>query len=213
MSDPATETVKTEPAPESAVKETPAPAPEAKESTTAEPAKAGPGEAETKEAPAAEPSSQAAELKLPEGIEVDKQFLEKAQAAWKEVGMPVEHQQKTLDMYVEYISAQTKAFEEMQAKQRADWREQIKADPELGGAKLEATLATVAKARDKFFGEDAVKLMELTGLGDHPAFVRALYQIGARVSEDTIAGTVTEAPKQFSLANVYDHPTSRKLLK
>ena len=163
----------------------------------------------------ADPAPQAAELKLPEGVEVDKAFLEKAKAAWKDAGVPVEQQQKTLDLYASHVAEQNKAFEESQKKQRDEWRAAVKADPEMGGAKFDASSAKVAKAADKFFGEDGRKLLDLTGLGDHPVIFKALYKIGTLISEDSIAGSVAEAQKTTSnpLDAIYDHPTSRARLK
>ena len=188
-------------------------APQAQQ-TEATPATAKPGAPVAQEPPkAADPAPQDAELKLPEGVKVDTQFLEAAKAAFKAQSMTSAQAQAVVDAYAANVAAQNKAFEEQQTKQREEWRAAIKGDPAIGGAKFEASQATVAKAVDKFFGEEGRKLFDLTGFGDHPVIFRALHQIGTRISEDSVAGTVSDAPHQVTLANFYDHPTSRKFLK
>ncbi len=189
--------------------------PVAPQQTEAKPEAAGKSDTGTQEPQkdAASPAPKDAELKLPEGVEVDQKFLEKAKETFKTQGMSTAQQQAVVDAYAAHAAEQNKAFTEAQAKQREEWRTQIKSDPVLGGAKFDASQATVAKAVDKFFGEEGRKLFDLTGFGDHPAIFRALHQIGVRVSEDSISETVTEPPRERTLSNIYDHPTSRSKLK
>jgi len=154
----------------------------------------------------------ASELKLPEGVEVNEAFLTAMKETWKGAGLTTEQQQATLDSYVKFVAEQDKAFEQQQQQQRLAWREQIKSDPELGGARFDASVSTVAKAVDRFFGPEFRKLLDATGLGDHPEAFRGLHQIGLRISEDTIAGTTSDrAPKVDPLRASYDHPDSRRL--
>lgn len=72
---------------------------------------------------------------------------------------------------------------------RADWRQQIERDPQLGG-KLEQVKTTIGRMKDALVGplnsperkafDDA---MNLTGAGDHPAIVRAWYKAAEAFSE------------------------------
>lgn len=76
------------------------------------------------------------------------------------------------------------------------WAEQLKADKEIGGANLAANMAIGVKARD-LGGPEFVKLLDKTGLGNHPALVRTFIKIGKSLSEDKfISGgnASTEAP-------------------
>lgn len=182
--------------------------------TEAAPVAAKPDNTVAPEPPkAADPAPQDVELKLPEGVKVDEQFLTKAKEAFKAQGMSAVQQQAVVDTYAAHVAEQNAAFEAQQQKQRDEWRASIKADPEIGGAKFEASQAVVAKAVDKFFPPEFRKLLDLTGMGDHPAMFKGLFQIGSRISEDTIAGGVGEGTRPVTLANFYDHPTSRKFLK
>lgn len=76
------------------------------------------------------------------------------------------------------------------------WEAQVKADKEIGGDALGANLAIAAKARD-LGGPEFVKLLNKTGLGNHPAVIKTFLKIGKSLSEDkfiTGGNASTEAP-------------------
>lgn len=75
-------------------------------------------------------------------------------------------------------------FASTQARRVADWREQTINDPEIGGPKLDENLAYAAKAREMFGSDEFTTLMNMTGLGNHPAVVKAFINIGKAISED-----------------------------
>lgn len=72
------------------------------------------------------------------------------------------------------------------------WADTVKADKDIGGAKLAENLAIAAKARD-LGGPELVKVLNKTGLGDHPAVIRAFVKFGKALSEENFvsAGTST----------------------
>jgi hypothetical protein len=73
------------------------------------------------------------------------------------------------------------------------WNDEVKADKDLGGANYTATLAAVKRVIDKFgaavpeFGQ----LVEASGYGSHPAFVKIFAAIGKAMGED---GSVNGGP-------------------
>lgn len=75
-----------------------------------------------------------------------------------------------------------------------EWAETVKADKELGGDKLDQTLATAKKAID--LGPPELKeMLNVTGLGNHPAVVKWAYTIGKALSEDRfVTGKAGEKP-------------------
>lgn len=80
-----------------------------------------------------------------------------------------------------------------QIAQAADrYLTELKADPELGGDKLDATVATAAKGRDVLFppGSEEAALIndwfERTGLGNHKLLVKAFHRLGRMVAEDKV---------------------------
>ena len=82
------------------------------------------------------------------------------------------------------------------AEVRADWAKQAKEDPEIGGKNWDQTVQLSAKALDHFGaksekndkGEETNefrKLLNESGLGNHPVMLRMFRNVGAAISEDT----------------------------
>lgn len=72
---------------------------------------------------------------------------------------------------------------------------QVKADPEIGGAKLPETMAAAKRGLMKLLpdAKDRV-LLEQTPYGNHPLLVKILARAGAMMSEDShVAGATTPA--------------------
>lgn len=96
---------------------------------------------------------------------------------------PQDRAQALVDMHVaalqQYaestIQAQHKAFGDM----RREWRTEVMADEELGGAGHQTAMAAVARMRDLFVPaarrEAFNRAMDLTGAGDHPEILRVFY--------------------------------------
>lgn len=75
---------------------------------------------------------------------------------------------------------------EQQAALRAEWANTVKADPELGGANFDKTVAMSAVALDKFFDQETRDMFNVTGLGNHPGVVKGFAKMGAHFAEGEI---------------------------
>lgn len=175
-----------EPAPQAAPGQSPAPdtapalAPNG--GATPEPATgAGDSAQETKPAPVVPENY---EFKAPEGMELDTAAVEAFTPLAKELGLTNEQAQKIADLYAGQMGRVMAQVQEAQATQEAAWVGEVKADPEIGGAKLEGNLSVAAKAIDAFGGADLRQALTVTGAGNHPAVVRAFVKIGKAISED-----------------------------
>lgn len=87
------------------------------------------------------------------------------------------------------------------AKMNEDWQKQVSEDKEIGGANLQGSLAAVGKLVDKYGSPELRDAMDLTGAGNHPAFVKMMVKIAKDLNEpgpDTVP--VTPASTQ-SLAD------------
>ena len=80
--------------------------------------------------------------------------------------------------HVTPISYQT--FVDLQNK----WVSEIKADPEIGGDKLQASIASAARAIDRLAVPGLREALDLTGAGNNPAIVKAFARIGQMIAED-----------------------------
>lgn len=88
---------------------------------------------------------------------------------------------------------------------RADWRQQAQVDAEFGGDKFKENLALAKQARDEFGSENLGKLLDETGLGDHPEVIRFFVNVGKANSEHGFA----KPGKPSTQKSFYDHPTSK----
>lgn len=179
-----------EPAPQAVPGQSPAPdtvsalAPNG--GATPEPATgAGDSAQETKPATAPAPVvPESYEFTAPEGMELDAVAVEAFTPIAKELGLNQAQAQKLADLYAGQVGRVMAQVQEAQAAQEAAWVSEIKADPEIGGAKLEGNLSVAAKAIDAFGGADLRQALTITGAGNHPAIVRAFVEIGKAISED-----------------------------
>ncbi|MFV8981149.1 peptidase [Serratia fonticola] len=123
------------------------------------------------------------EFKAPEGVEqLDPQALAVFEPIAKELGLSQEQAQKLVDIYPQIQQQQAEVW----SKQVIDWGEQVKADKEIGGDKLTASVGQAQKALDQF-GTPALRdYLHTSGLGNHPELVRAFAKVGKMMSEDKI---------------------------
>lgn len=91
---------------------------------------------------------------------------------------------------------------QQQAALRTEWANTVKADPELGGALYDKTVAMSAIALDKFFDQETRDMFNVTGLGNHPGVVRGFAKMGAHFADGEI---VTGDPAPLTKAHpLYD---------
>lgn len=155
--------------------------------------------AETPEAgkPAEQPKSAPApiELKLPEGFEADKAALEGFTKTAGELGLDSAKAQKLFDQYVAIEKARVDASEKAFADQEAKWAAALQADPDIGGEKLQKTVAEVHAAL-KWLGPGVGQLIKAAGLGNNPDVVKAFVKLGRGLADDSIKGTSTPGAGQ-----------------
>lgn len=75
---------------------------------------------------------------------------------------------------------------QQQAALRTEWANAVKADPELGGANYEKTVAMAAIALDKFFDQEFRDMLNVTGLGNNPGAVKGFAKMGAHFADGEI---------------------------
>jgi hypothetical protein len=106
------------------------------------------------------------------------------------------------------------SLEQQHAEQIKAWEAAARADPEMGGAKFDATLADAQTALGRFGDDDLRAVLSSTGIGSHPAVIRLFARINKEISEGGhVAGGQTPAAPKSVAESWYTHPTSKKLLK
>jgi len=122
------------------------------------------------------------EFKSPEGVDLDTASVDEFKAIAAELKLPADAAQKVVDLAIKREQARAEAF----ADQVQAWGDEVKADKEIGGAKLDENLATARKAVDQFGTPELKSLLNSTGMGNHPEVVRMMVKIGKAISEDKI---------------------------
>jgi hypothetical protein len=130
-----------------------------------------------------------ADFKLPEGAAVNADVLKDATAIFKELNLPQDAAQKLVDLYIKDTTKAAEAPANAYKDMIAGWRNDVLKDPTLASGdnlrpdvaenigKLKATLGDRA-AIDRFN-----EVMNMSGLGNHPAIVSALNTWGKALAE------------------------------
>lgn len=137
------------------------------------------------------------DIKLPEGA-IKGELLEDLKAFAKEKGLTNEDAQKLADLGVKQSQGFVAQLAEAQKTQTAEWAAATTADKDIGGDKLPENLATAKKALDNFGTPEFKKLLNDSGLGNHPEIVRFMVKAGKAISEDgrLVTGSAAQTDRQ-----------------
>ena len=139
-------------------------------------------------------------IKLPEGIELDQEGFEELEPLLKKARVSEDVAQELVDLYIKRVEASQNAAKAMMGNVVRQWQEQVKADPEIGGGKLQESLGLSAKVLSKFGSKAAIDVLNDSGLGNHPEVIRMLAKIGRVISQDKFIEPSPGAHKASNLA-------------
>lgn len=129
------------------------------------------------------------EFKAPEGVQLDKAALDGFLPLAKEMGLTAEAAQKLVDYQAGLMQSQAQSYIDQQAK----WQDDIKADPEFGGAKFDESLRQ-AKAVVEHIGPEFKDFLNASGMGNHPVIFRALAKLGPKFATDKVVSGESRNP-------------------
>lgn len=157
---------------------------------------------EEKPAEAPEGAPEAYEFAAPEGHVLDEGVIGKFSEVARELNLSQANAQKVLDTMAPAIAERQQAALQTMT---AEWAETSKADKEFGGEKLTENLVLAKTALDKFATPEFTKLLNDTGLGNHPEVLRVFVRAGKAISADNVVtGKSAPAPAD-RLAALYDN--------
>jgi len=122
------------------------------------------------------------EFKAPEGKEYDAAVLEPFAEAAREANLTQDAAQKILDRMAPALAARQ---QEQVTTVRTGWLESSRADKEFGGERLQENLSAAKRALDSYAAPEFRKLLDDTGLGNHPEVIRMLVRVGKSMNEDS----------------------------
>lgn len=141
------------------------------------------------------------DFKPPEGQTFDDQVIAKFADTAKALNLTQAQAQQILDDVVPAMQARQQA--QMEAT-RNEWVQQAKQDTEYGGDKLAENLTVANKALHEFASPDLIKLLEESGLANHPEVIRMFWKTGKAISEDGfVAGGGKPAAEQTLAQRLY----------
>lgn len=146
------------------------------------------------------------EFKPIDGVDVAPEVLESFTGIAKELGLTQDAAQKVLDKMAPAL--QSRQLAQVEAI-RAEWGQQSTTDQEFGGDKLQENLAVAKKALDTFGTPELAKLLNESGLGNHPEVIRVFYRAGKAISEDSKlvtgrqpSGQASDARRLYAASNM-----------
>lgn len=121
---------------------------------------------------------------LPEGVTISEEMTSEFKTLAKELNLSQEQAQKLVNLQVKNSQGTTDRILTDYQQTVKGWKSESE---KAFGGELKDRLTSSAKALARFEGGTQVKeLLNQTGLGNHPAFVRLFSEIGKMISEDTM---------------------------
>src|SRR6266403_806691 len=137
------------------------------------------------EAPAGAPEAYS-DFTLPEGVKLEGETLKSATDLFKALNLPQDGAQRLVDFHLGQIRAATEASSKAYDDMRAAWQTAAKADSEIGPhmAKIKENVGRLYDAiGDAKLVSEFKSIMDLTGAGDNPAFIKVLNKLSSFVTE------------------------------
>lgn len=141
------------------------------------------------------------DFKVPDGMTLDVKAVELFTPIAKELDLSQESAQKLVDAYAGVLNNTATAFQEqlkdekfaleqvgqVLGQQRDSWGKALKTDKEIGGKDYDKNIQASQRAIARFGSPELKAILESTGLGNHPEFVRFCLKVGHTVTEDSTA--------------------------
>ena len=133
---------------------------------------------------------------LPEGFELSEEFSGRFSEAAKDMTLTQDQAQFLINMQTDLQTSNVEALAENWTSLKNEWQSETKKDKEIGGKEFSANLGVAKQALEKFGTPELSEAVELTGMGNHPEFIRLLYRVGKTLKEDKVMveGANTSAP-------------------
>lgn len=127
------------------------------------------------------------EFKAAEGQDLDAAALEQFEPIARELNLTNEQAQKMVDLYgTQILPMVQKQQSEAWQKTTEQWAADVKADKEIGGDKLTASIGVAQRALETFGTPDLKEYLNSTGLGNHPDLIKFCVKVGHAMSEDKV---------------------------
>lgn len=136
------------------------------------------------------------DLSFPEGVEVKEEvrgeFLDILNN--REI-TPAEQAQKLVDLQMRLSQEASEAGSTAWTEMQTQWQDEVRNDPEVGGAQLDGVLLNVGKVVEQYGTPELREVFDLTGAGNNIHVVKFLNAIAKDMTEGGhVSGTVAPKP-------------------
>lgn len=123
------------------------------------------------------------EFSLPEDQVMSEALTGAFSEVARDLGLSQEKAQEVLSKLAPHAAQENQAALE---KANRQWVEASKRDEEFGGERLTECLSIANKAVKMYGTPQLIKMLDVSGLGNHPEFIRFFYRAGKALVEDGI---------------------------
>jgi hypothetical protein len=150
------------------------------------------------------------ELSFGEDAQVNEEMLSEFTTIAKEEKLTQAQAQRFADMGAKLSESLLADQQQQMLALRDSWVAEFKADPDYGGAKFEQSVTEAQRTLQRY-GEPSLKdLLNSTGVGDHPAFLRMMARIDRATKEDEIVDGSKPSVKKAPENILYDNMSEEK---
>lgn len=143
------------------------------------------------EPPAIEPLT-ADDITFPEDVQVDEELRDEFLSIVNDrEKSPREQAQALVDLQLKAVQKASEASSNAWTEMQDQWREEVKADPEIGGDKLQPALGRIGRLVTEYGSEKLQAVFDITGAGNNLEVIKFLDKIAAKLVE---GGPVSGAP-------------------
>lgn len=151
---------------------------------------------------------------MPKGIEINADLVTAVSPIFQKFGLTQENASELVQAHAQALAKSEAAAE---AKRDADFKEWMKTTVtnyqatlrKEWGSETDAKLAVAQAGMAKIVSPAMKALLDETGLGSHPEFVKAFYQVGLMSREDTPPSVATPpAAAQSAAQKLYGGTTN-----
>lgn len=129
-------------------------------------------------------------LKLPEGITLNDDIVKAVEPVFKKYGLTQEAANELVTAHGEALAkaeatAETTRETEFKAWMKTNAENNVKAIQKEWGHEFDGNLKVAQRGLARVFGPEGKALLDETGLGSHPEFLKAFFTVGKMIQEDT----------------------------
>lgn len=151
---------------------------------------AGTEQSESKSAAGEQPAvPEKYDLKLPEGSLLQAKAIEEVAALAKEQKLSNEEAQALIEQRHKAVADYDADQQKLMTETVDGWAKQVSEDSEIGGQAHRQNVELAHRVAKRFGSSEFSKVLNESGLGNHPEFVRTFLRIGKAMSEDQLVIT------------------------